>query len=130
MLSILGFTKMTSFRHWKKWLFIAFAAIVFVIMLQRVISYVVWMNSPFKEDYERFWQIQTGMSESEVLKLLGQPDKILYKESAPENYYVKGWNFKKRTITNKVYIYIAGEPIAYIYFDGASNVEDTFVGGS
>jgi outer membrane protein assembly factor BamE (lipoprotein component of BamABCDE complex) len=84
----------------------------------------------FKEDYERFRAVKLGMNETEVIALLGKPYKTYDKATAPKSYYVEGYTFKERSITNKVFIYIGTEPIAYIYFDDKNRVEDTFVGGS
>lgn len=86
--------------------------------------------SVFKEDYERFTSIQVGMTEEEVRARLGEPTYTYAKSSAPKDYYVKGYSFKKRDITNKVLIYVGREPIAYYYFDDNKKVEEVIVGGS
>lgn len=87
-------------------------------------------HEAFKEEYEYFRVVKPGMSEAEVVKLLGQPYKVYEKATAPKNYYVEGYAFKERPITNKVFIYMGAEPIAYVYFDDKNQVEETFVGGS
>lgn len=84
----------------------------------------------FKQDYDRFHAITVGMTEQEVRQKLGEPNHIHEKATAPSDYYVKGYSFKERPITNKVLIYIALEPIAYVYLDNQGRVEEVFVGGS
>jgi outer membrane protein assembly factor BamE (lipoprotein component of BamABCDE complex) len=84
----------------------------------------------FKAEYERFQSIHAGMTEQEVREKLGTPAHVYHKASAPKDYYVKGYSHKERLITNKVLIYIASEPIAYVYLDEQNKVEEVFVGGS
>jgi outer membrane protein assembly factor BamE (lipoprotein component of BamABCDE complex) len=84
----------------------------------------------FKAEYERFRSIKVGMTEQEVRDRLGSPTHVYERRSAPQNYYVKGYSFKDRLITNKVLIYIGSEPIAYVYIDDQNKVEEVFVGGS
>lgn len=84
----------------------------------------------FKEDHDRFHAITVGMTEQEVREKLGEPAHTHERGTAPEDYYVKGYSFKERPITNKVLIYIASEPIAYVYLDNQGRVEEVFVGGS
>jgi outer membrane protein assembly factor BamE (lipoprotein component of BamABCDE complex) len=84
----------------------------------------------FKTDYERFQAIKAGMTEQEVRDKLGTPAHVYERGTAPKDYYVKGYSFKERPITNKVLIYIASEPIAYVYLDQQNRVEEIFVGGS
>jgi len=102
-------------------------AIVVAVLL--LVNSLVFQRA-FKEEYEHFRAVKPGMTEAEVVKLLGQPYKVYEKATAPKNYYVEGYSFKKRLITNKVFVYIGTEPIAYIYFDDANKVEEAFVGGS
>ena len=80
--------------------------------------------------YKEYRNIEIGMTLQEVEDRLGQPYKDYYKDNAPKNYYKEGWSYNKRDIINKVYIYLSGEPIAYIYFDDDDEVEYAFVGGS
>jgi outer membrane protein assembly factor BamE (lipoprotein component of BamABCDE complex) len=84
----------------------------------------------FKEEYGRLRSIEVGMTEAEVVQKLGSPHEVHDAATAPENYYVGGYSYEKRRITNKVYIYIEAEPIAYVYFDNSNLVEYVFVGGS
>jgi outer membrane protein assembly factor BamE (lipoprotein component of BamABCDE complex) len=84
----------------------------------------------FQKDYERFQAIKEGMTEQEVREKLGEPAHMYDRANAPKDYYVKGYSFKERPISNKVLIYIASEPIAYVYLDDQNKVEEVFVGGS
>ena len=85
---------------------------------------------PFAAEYEKFRSIVEGMSEAQVLERLGPPTRIYHKADAPKDYYVNGHSREERAITNKVFIYIGSEPIAYVYFDETNNVQHVFVGGS
>lgn len=87
-------------------------------------------SSGFEEEYRLFRQVKNGMTEAQVTELLGQPNRSYEKSNAPEDYYVKGYSFKKRAITNRVLIYTRVEPICYVYIDQNGIVEDVFVGGS
>jgi len=88
-------------------------------------------RTPFFEDeYGRFESVKVGMSEEEVTASLGQPLHVYRKADAPQSYYVDGYSFKKREITNKVLIFVASEAIAYVYLDDKNEVEEVFVGGS
>jgi outer membrane protein assembly factor BamE (lipoprotein component of BamABCDE complex) len=84
----------------------------------------------FKDEYEKLRAVQVGWTEDQVRTHLGAPWKVFRRESAPEHYYVEGWCYKKRPISNKVWIYLTDEAIAYVYFDDRDRVEDVFVGGS
>jgi len=105
------------------------AVLVLVGTILVILSSLV-VNETFSRDYALFRSIKIGMSEQHVVNLLGKPVKIYSRGTAPKDYYVKGYSYKEREISNKVFIYIASEPIAYIYFDDQNNVEDVFVGGS
>ncbi len=96
------------------------------------VAYVakVALDDVHGDEYELFQSVKIGMTEEEVVQLLGQPYKIYHATDAPENYYVDGYGYKERPITNKVFIYIASEPIAYVYFNHNNKVEEVVVGGS
>ena len=66
----------------------------------------------------------------DATQILGQPWKVYHRDTAPKNYYVEGWTYKKRPIKEKVFIYLEGSPILYVYFDKTGKVEYTFIGGS
>ena len=103
--------------------------LVAATILLGLLANVVYRKA-FEEEYERFRQVQIGMTETEVVALLGDPQRVFIKDTAPENYYVDGYSFKKRLITGKVLIYVGAEPIAYVYLDNKSVVEYVFIGGS
>jgi outer membrane protein assembly factor BamE (lipoprotein component of BamABCDE complex) len=87
-------------------------------------------DSVFADEYERFRSVQVGMSEEDVRRILGAPYKIHFRSTAAADYYEQGYSFTRRPITTKVFVYIATEPIAYVYFDEMNQVEEVFVGGS
>lgn len=93
-----------------------------------VISACAW--GPWGQQYAELRRVKAGMTEAEVRAALGQPLHEYTREAAPSPYYVRGWTFKERAISNKVLIYIRSEPIAYIWIDGHGRVEEVFVGGS
>ena len=104
------------------------------IVLMAVVAYFArsqrTMETVFQKDYAAFRSIQVGMSDEQVRNILGEPNKIFERSTAPKNYYVAGYAHKEREIGNKVFIYVRNEPIAYVYFDNRNRVEDVFVGGS
>ena len=104
--------------------------VVVISLLMLVVSARIIRNQIFGDEYRRLETVKIGMSEKEVIGLLGQPHKIYYRDSAPKNYYVPGYSHKERNISNKVFIYSFAEPITYYYFDESNRVEDIFIGGS
>jgi hypothetical protein len=86
--------------------------------------------SEFEEHRREFRKVKIGMTEAQVTELLGQPFRLYTKDDAPVDYYVKGYSYKERAITNRVLIYVKVEPICYVYIDQKGIVEDVFVGGS
>jgi outer membrane protein assembly factor BamE (lipoprotein component of BamABCDE complex) len=84
----------------------------------------------FEEEFEKLRAVQIGWTDAQVRAHLGEPWKVLTRGNASEHYYVEGWSYKKRPISNKVWLYLADEPIAYVYFDDKDKVEEVFVGGS
>jgi outer membrane protein assembly factor BamE (lipoprotein component of BamABCDE complex) len=88
------------------------------------------VDTGLDEEAASFRQIKVGMTEAYVRETLGDPLFTYEKETAPEDYYVKGYSFKKRDITHRVLIYKKAEPICYVYIDTTGVVEDVFVGGS
>lgn len=87
-------------------------------------------QSFFGDEIAKFKQIHVGMPEGDVRALLGPPSREYNRETAPDNYYVEGYSFKRRAISGKVLIYVGSEPIAYVYVDPAGLVEYVYVGGS
>ncbi len=112
----------------KKAILLGSGIVVFLLIL--MISARVIHNQIFGDEYRRLEAVTVGMSEREVIALLGQPHKTYYRDSAPKDYYVPGYTYKERAISNKVFIYSFSEPIAYYYLDNNNKVEDAFVGGS
>ena len=84
----------------------------------------------FRDDYLRLERIHVGMTEADVVAHLGTPYLIYDRATAPDNYYVEGYAYKRRPITNRVLIYLIGVPIAYVYIDDTGHVEEVFIGGS
>ena len=85
---------------------------------------------PFKEQYEQFRSIKPGMTEAQVRAKLGEPALVYGKGVSPDEYCVRGWACNRSEIRNRLLIYKAGEPIAYVYFDSSDRVEHVYVGGS
>ncbi len=109
---------------------VSFAA--FMVILFSTLGYIakVTFDEVYGGEYELLRSVKIGLTEEDVVELLGQPYKVYQATDAPDDYYVEGYSRKERRITGKVFIYIASEPIAYIYFDHDNKVEEVFVGGS
>ena len=77
----------------------------------------VWggRDTYFDAQYEKFRSIKVDVTEDDVRKVLGVPTQVYDAATAPSSYYVEGYAFRPRPITNKVLIYVAIEPIAYYY---------------
>lgn len=109
-------------------------AVVVLAVTGLILALIITTNFVFKDyckaQYDKFYSIRPGMREKEVLQRLGVPLKVYERTTAPKNYYVPGWAHKDREISHKLLIYQDCEPIAYIYLDHNSTVEDVFVGGS
>ena len=115
---------MSKFKSILFFIFLCFLVFTIFKLFANYNAEILWPN------YKEFNTIKIGMSQTQVEEILGKPYKVYYKNSAPENYYIDGRNYRKRDITNKVYIYLKEEPIAYIYFDQSNRVEYVYVGGS
>ena len=85
---------------------------------------------PQQEHYDKFRSISRGMTEREVRERLGEPFRVYSKGVPPEQYCVQGWACERRPINHRLLIFIAIEPIAYVYLDANNTVEHVFVGGS
>lgn len=116
----------------KKWLLLLTGGGLIPVAFVLLLRVTQFLSAPllFEEEYKRFHSVKVGMTEKEVIELLGEPYRAYDTRTAPADYYVPGYSHKRRAITNKVYIYVATEPIAYIYLDERNRVEDVFVGGS
>jgi hypothetical protein len=76
-------------------------------------------------------KLQVGLTEPEVIRLLGETPAYRYERGdAPADYYVEGWARRERSITGSVLIFVLGEPICYVWLDQHGRVEDFFIGGS
>jgi hypothetical protein len=97
---------------------------------------VSWLGScrlgelPFREEYERFRAIKPGMTEKEVRDRLGTPVSEHQKGTPSERFCVPGRWCEKRAISNRLLVFIAGEPIAYVFIGPDNRVEYVSVGGS
>ena len=85
---------------------------------------------PFKEDYERFRRVNKGMTEKAVREQLGTPQFEYKAGTPPAEFCVKGRACERRAVTGKLLIYIATEPVAYVFIDANGFVEHVYVGGS
>ncbi len=86
------------------------------------------MNEP---DLSRAEAIEPGMAQRQVMARLGEPAYVYNAGDAPEDYYVLGYTYRRRPISNKVLIYFGGtDLIVYVYIDEAGEVEDVYIGGS
>ena len=112
------------------WVICLLGLILISFLAVFIIQTRITILDTFKDEYARFNSVKLGMSEEEVIKLLDKPNKVYYGKTAPKDYYEKGYSYKRRAISNKVFIYIGSEPIAYVYFNEQNRVEDVFVGGS
>lgn len=88
------------------------------------------VGAAFEAEYERFRAVQLGMTENQIRALMGEPYKLYGADRGQTDYYIPGYSYEQRRITNKVLIYIGTEAIAYIYLNDADRVEHLFVGGS
>ncbi|MDA7650834.1 hypothetical protein N8607_00900 [bacterium] len=75
-------------------------------------------------------QLELGLTATQMVERLGEPDRVYDTDAAPEDYYLDGWAHRERPITSTVQIFILGELICYVWFDENQRVEDWFVGGS
>lgn len=105
-------------------------AVGLVIVAGATLSFVLHRQFDNDPTVQRFRAME-GKTESEVRSALGKPQRVYEKETAPADYYERGYTHEQRPITNKVFIYF-GDPdlIAYIYFDSSNRVEHVFVGAS
>jgi hypothetical protein len=85
---------------------------------------------PFREDYARLRAIEVGMTEKEVRDRLGSPVYEHQAGTPPERFWVSGRFCEKRAISNRLLVFIAGEPIAYVFNGRDARVEHVAVGGS
>ena len=113
-------------------IYILLISLFLVAVSTVLLSMHFWAQHPYKEIEETVSSLST---EKDVIDVFGNPYKIVSEDET--DYYVKGYSFKERSITNKVYIYFPttssnsyDDIILYIYFNSNGQVEDFFVGGS
>jgi outer membrane protein assembly factor BamE (lipoprotein component of BamABCDE complex) len=109
------------------WTAIVVATLLCIVIVVADRAWCNW-NQPF---YGKVTAITVGMTKAEVLQQLGAPTSLYRAGSAPENYYVEGYTFRRRPISGEVMIYLGGaDMVAYIYIDKKGKVVDKFIGGS
>jgi outer membrane protein assembly factor BamE (lipoprotein component of BamABCDE complex) len=62
---------------------------------------VVLSHIAFADAYEEFKPLEEGMTASQVIDLLGQPDQI-YDSAVTGDYYVEGYSHPRRAISGRV----------------------------
>ncbi len=118
-------------RGWRfRYLVPAGALVLTALVVAHFLAVHSWrtMNQPYLAEAEA---IRAGMTEMEVIRRLGVPYRKYGRDNAPWDYYVPGYEFKRRKINGEVLIYTgAMDVIVYVYIDRRGKVEDTFIGGS
>lgn len=91
-----------------------------------------WASQPYERIENKIRNLKT---EQMVINMLGPPHKVFLNNS--HNYYIKGYSYKRRDITNKVLVYfpsnnfdVVVDMVLYIYIDNDGNVEEYYIGGS
>jgi len=85
---------------------------------------------PWKEEEAQLKRIKIGMSEKQVLIILGEQPSWTFTAKDNKDYYIPGHSFKKRNITNKVFLFAKGDMILYVWIGQNGLVEDTFLARS
>jgi hypothetical protein len=95
-----------------------------------LISGCVAESPVLRAERESFKSIDIGVTADQVIRRLGEPRHRYDRQTAPDSYYVKGYSYKERPISQSVLIYVGIESILCVYVDANNRVEDVFVGGS
>ena len=82
---------------------------------------MVLFELAFGPDYDELEAVEIGWSAAEVVARLGAPT-VVYDSSMTGDYYVSGYEHERRRITDRVFIFVRGEPIAYVYLDAMGRV--------
>lgn len=110
-----------------------FGVLTFVVLVVAPIAafgVLLWATDFFGHEELRN-RLRIGMTEAQVRDAMQrEPTHVYHRDTAPRDYYVDGWSCRERAITGKVWIFVCGEPICYVWFDRSGVVEDIFVGGS
>lgn len=115
-------TKLTTGLRRGLWILAVVAVLITgMICLDRMV---------FSNEYSRLKSVRVGMSVAEVVTALGEPSRRYTAVTAPANYYVKGYGYSPRSISDSVLIYIYGEQVLYVYIDRSQRVEDVREGGT
>ena len=126
----------TERAPWKRWCVGCLGCLVLATLVGIALLLVV--GSAVEREERRtfpeiacFESIRPGMTEQQVRHLVGEPDEMYEKDTAPAHYYADGYSYEQRPISNKVLIYWYGaDDIAYIWIGPKGRVEHVFLGGS
>jgi outer membrane protein assembly factor BamE (lipoprotein component of BamABCDE complex) len=107
-------------------------AVIIALFLLQCFGMLVhyFSDYPWKEEEAQLKRIKIGMSEKQVLIILGEPPTWTFTAKDNKDYYIPGHSFKKRNITNKVLLFVEGDMILYVWFNKEGFVEDTFLARS
>lgn len=105
-------------------------AAVIALLVAAVIGLNAVYESAFGPDRDYFRRATTGMDESEIVAMFGEPREVVWGQDGGTDYYLPGYSYERRDVSKKVLIYVRGEAIAYIYIGDDDRVEHVFVGGS
>ena len=120
--------KLRALVNWRNLLLVG--AGILVAVAAGVYSAKYLVGTTFEAEHRRFRTVQLGMTETQVRALLDEPYKVYGAAENQTRYYIPGYSYEQRPITNKVLIYVGTEAIAYIYLNHDDRVEHLFVGGS
>ncbi len=102
------------------------------VFIVSIAALFYWANMPYAEVKKIMREMET---EQDIIKKFGNPDHKFTK--ADRDYYIKGYAYKEREITNKALVYFPmlgknnyHDIILYVYIDNKGEIENYFVGGS
>lgn len=79
----------------------------------------------------RLWaQVAVGDTAESVIQRLGEPYRTVCCSEGNEDYYITGYGYKRRPISNRVLIYLKSDLVLYVWLDADDRVEETFVANS
>jgi len=108
-------------------LVLALSALAFVVVIGTF--GVIWES--WRKPTRDLWaSVIIGDSEQSVLERLGNPYRAFDANTAPPDYYVRGYRRRERPITNRVLIYLGRDLILYVWIDQTGRIEEKFVGSS